>query len=255
MEMAALPLSLLVEFTPPEEPNELLEEVIIDTAIERARGRQGPLPAEAAVVSERGYKSRIVTKSPADITLVGDIIRRALWPLLAEESWVDLDQGPLDERFADLARRQPGTGVIGYSADLSNATDTVPHGVLGNLWEGLWEGLREAGWEVRSTFEELSYALVGPQSVSYPEWSRIPTLRSSSAGALMGLPLSWLSLNLLHAFVVHKCGVRADSFLIRGDDLVGFWTMDQVRAYVQHAHRVGFIVNRQKSFCSAFDKG
>jgi hypothetical protein len=70
----------------------------------------------------------------------------------------------------------------------------------------------------------LKYAL-GPQVLCYADGDDITT----TCGVLMGMPLSWVTLNLMHLYWVDTAALRADKDIktvykrtrICGDDLLG----------------------------------
>ena len=72
------------------------------------------------------------------------------------------------------------------SADLTAASDLISHDLALSLWSGLDEILTPEQKEI------LNYCL-GPQWIMYPDGQDV----LSTNGILMGLPLTWVTLNLL----------------------------------------------------------
>jgi len=201
--------------------------------------------ARIAMVAERGYKLRAVTPLSATEVTVGHALRDALWGLLQADKVFDLGQE--EDPCGGMAVRE---GEVVLSADLSRATDVVPHAwnapLLGAI--AVHAGLGRM-W-LASALEGL-----GPHYVGY-EFTGPPTCRTtrcvnqalSSAGWLMGHPLTWAVLNLLHRELAAMSGLRI--FKIRGDDLLGVGSPRAVGAYLSLMGQAGFLVNLRKTFRS-----
>jgi hypothetical protein len=68
-------------------------------------------------------------------------------------------------------------------------------------------------------------------------------------GTFMGLPASWIVLSVIHCciclLVAHE-----NTFYIKGDDLIAYWTESQWNSYLALMVRAGFKINLKKSFVS-----
>jgi len=72
----------------------------------------------------------------------------------------------------------------------------------------------------------------------YPEDTKIQS-RLSTNGILMGLPLTWVTLNLMQLFWVEQSALDVGASVketrlntrICGDDLLGHWSTRQIQAY------------------------
>jgi hypothetical protein len=89
----------------------------------------------------------------------------------------------------------------------------------------------------------LLYAL-GPQILLYPECSQEGgqvDATISTSGILMGLPLTWVTLNLLQFFWIDQSAIDVgetptygnfdEPVRVCGDDLVAHWTDRRTKAY------------------------
>lgn len=114
------------------------------------------------------------------------------------------------------------------SADLTAATDRIPF----ELAYALWDGAISSGLLSEEDIEVLEYAL-GPQVLLYPDGKVI----HSTCGILMGLPLSWVTLNLMQLFWADESARRAGEVAhphdckICGDDLVAHWSPHRIYHY------------------------
>jgi hypothetical protein len=112
-----------------------------------------------------------------------------------------------------------------FSGDLKKATDTFCHAYLKFFcnWFSLDHDLVYSNFMVEG----------------------VPTKR----GAFMGLPLSWTILDLTHYLI---CRVVDPSmrFRIKGDDILAYWSVEQIKRWKFFCRMVGFVVNDKKSFNS-----
>jgi hypothetical protein len=72
-----------------------------------------------------------------------------------------------------------------------------------------------------------------------------------SRGTLMGIPLSFPFLNLIHIYVCDKIGANRNSYYIMGDDLIALWTKSLIGRYRKLLTKIsGMLGNERKSFIS-----
>jgi hypothetical protein len=104
----------------------------------------------------------------------------------------------------------------------------------------------------------------GPQYISYRfvkqrllkkgiRTDDVKDVVESNSGILMGLPLTWISLSLIHLFWVHQSARLLPSlqpFAICGDDLIGVWTTDMVSRYEDTVAKCGGSFSKGKHFSS-----
>jgi hypothetical protein len=191
-------------------------------------------PAKVSVVRERGYKARIVTRSPGALVALGHFLRAVVLAALRRDGHCrevfDDHKGAVESMFVSGAVPLP-CWIL--SADLSNATDTIPIELALALFEGLCEGFR-FGARLLVT----GRLILGPQWV---EWAD-GTSSLSSCGILMGLPLSWVMLCICQLFWVSEAKAKVRSiptaprlgptpFRICGDDLISIWPAVLVVSY------------------------
>jgi len=184
-----------------------------------------PLRASVEVVPERGYKSRIVTKSPGAAVAIGHLLRRVALSSLRQDDRISLilEGEHIESVKSKLRHPVPGPVKI-LSADLTAATDNLTFESSRALWSGYCDGIQAPEF-----FHQTGLDLLGPMYLTYPDNRQITTDR----GALMGLPLSWFILCLAnmwsadrairHVRSSSKLGLRRQPYVICGDDLLGIW--------------------------------
>jgi len=206
--------------------------ILRDSSLRKFVSRKGPLPCRATTVRERGWKARVVTKSPSDVVEVGHLVRSVVWPMLEKDPRVraSLEGGRLEEVFADLASSRLKCPIslgnlVLVSADLTKATDGFSRLSIYAVWEGICDGA-----QLPEDVRALGLRLLGPMRVEYDDGLEV---LDTEGGCLMGLPLSWFILNIINLWACetsireacHKIGlpVGASSDLYRfatcGDDL------------------------------------
>jgi len=203
----------------PDAEKERIGRIVRDAAIRKVMASDDLPQARVTVVMERGYKARIVTKSPAEWVEVGHLLRGLVWPMLAADSRVKSAlEGSRLKGFVDSLQEDPvevpmELGAMGLvSADLTSATDGLASWAILAVWDGVCEG---AG--IPDGVRDLGRRLLGPMVVQYdrprkgeprpPDYDameaagwRITTKR----GCLMGLPLSWFILNLCNLWAAEQ---------------------------------------------------
>jgi hypothetical protein len=213
--------------------------------------------AEVTVVSERGFKSRVVTKSPAWLVEIGYLVRNVVWNSLRRDPRVAhaLTGGRL-ESFVEAFNENPPDFLLddGYcviSADLTAATDGLAHWAIGGCWEGVCDGL-----ELPQDIRELGMLVLGPMRISYPDLDRPDFL--SLRGCLMGLPLSWFILNLINLWAVDSAlpidcprEERVCRTAVCGDDLETILPVSANAAYGQKMKLIGSGLSVGKHLISA----
>jgi hypothetical protein len=179
-----------------------------------------PNPTYPVLIKELGFKTRIVTKSPAGNVMLGHIDRDKLFHYVKQipECYEALNEGllPIPLRVVD-------DDHYVYSCDLSRATDTVSHEVL-------WAMARHLG---------LS-ELVFKHAYDGKPWKR---------GCPMGMPASWSILSLTNYWAAIDAAPKS-SFRIKGDDLIGYWTKRQINTYQANIRGLGYIVKTSSSYVS-----
>jgi hypothetical protein len=117
--------------------------------------------------------------------------------------------------------RQP---AFVFSADLSSATDLIDQALLK---------------------EVTDYLGIPLDLVSGGTIDGVQVVR----GTLMGIPMSWPCLSLIHYYVCRAIGAPKDSFYLKGDDLIAYWTAPLIRRYKRQIEKLsGMQVNDAKSF-------
>jgi hypothetical protein len=122
-----------------------------------------------------------------------------------------------------------------YSADLSAATDEIPHRVARYFAKCLCEKLE------RTEDIEVCDKLFGSKIMADDR-------SETTCGIHMGLGPTWVLLCLINGFAAWKAGAEKNSYVIQGDDLLGLWTPKMIRVYERTLTRLGLVINKSKSF-------
>jgi len=139
---------------------------------------------------ERGLKTRIITKSPACVHLLGHIVRkRLLAGLRKDRSSASVLAGVSDEEI--IAHYVGSVTETLVSTDLTRASDLLPL----DLMSALAEGIFSSGKLCQIEYDAL-LACIGRQWVVTPDGTKY----LSSRGILMGLPTTWAMLSIAHLF-------------------------------------------------------
>jgi len=217
----------------------------------RSLGGEYTSPYEALKVrviglAERGWKARIVTAGVVDEQVRAHVLRDVFFPLL--DRLPVAHKGEADEiaRCTKLSQKT----VAGWwlSTDLTAATDYGRRDVAAAVWKGVLRGLVSRGKLDEASAEhgwrEIS-ALLGPHEATYPDSS----VHTTTRGWLMGNPLTWLTLNLVHCGVLDAAGLLG-SAVVKGDDALVRGSRGSLEEYLFIMEMAGFKINRSKTFWS-----
>jgi len=177
-------------------------------------------------VTAKGCKYRGVTRSHPGLILNSESLRLKMFRVLKNDR--RLRQVLKGDREGAIKSMKWYADRFNVSADLTAATDRIFHDLALALWSGVdcLLSLKEK--------QILRYSL-GPQWLRYPDGDTV----LSSCGILMGLKLSWVTLNLMHLFWTDSAFSMAglepsqseDCTRICGDDLLGNWPASVVKNY------------------------
>jgi len=175
-------------------------------------------------VLERGYKVRIVSCSDAVRTARSEAYRSVLFKRLEriDACQLSLLGEPVEISFE--VRSVPADELFVYSADLKAATDNLS-------WDAIASFCRGA---------EVPFDLVAGGTLDHKPMSR---------GTLMGIPCSWPVLSAIHCWAVLYMKIPKGSFHIKGDDLIGLWTKEEIIRYERDLSTfTGMLLNPKKTF-------
>jgi len=236
------------------EVTEEQREYILRWALWRFRSTETPR-AKVVNIPERGWKYRTATASPAHLQVLGGPLNN--W-LLNGLRRFEPTKCSLQGNFDPLPWFKSGTKEqskyswwrkkILRSADLSAASDWIPHDLAVAGWLSICKTCRIGG-----QWAQIGAQLLGPQSIELERDERF----TSSRGILMGLPLTWPILSLINAFCAehrtNEDGTRhwfyrsiRQRYAICGDDLAAIWTHKEDQMYNQNLHDCGLKVNQSK---------
>jgi len=199
----------------------------------RTKPRQPPL-LRPITVPELGGKVRIATMHPAVLVYTARDMTSRLLPGIRHLL-------PLRDVMGNRPIRITSTGPRAkvYSADLSKATDYMPHKVAQAILLKMAEIM-----EIESHESAAIKVILGRQTVNDEQGTPLVT----KGGVHMGLGLGWIALNIVNMFAAYKAGVPATSFAVCGDDLCGYWTQKNIQAYEHTVSSLGLVINKEKSF-------
>lgn len=209
--------------------------------------------ASVLTISERGFKTRIVTKSPGCVVALGHHLRRWMAAgLRTDPSIREVLKGDHREAVESLFHGGPiDPGVarteedqLILSADLKAATDLIGRETYEAIVDGILssdEGLNLPSWA------RFLYRLcIGPQRLIYPDLRKNAL---SQRGALMGLPTTWPLLCLANLAWWHHGRPlgKVPRVRICGDDLVAKARLREIEEYETWAKASGAVFsNRSK---------
>jgi hypothetical protein len=201
--------------------------------------------AQVLSIPERGFKTRIVTKSPGCLVALGHHIRRwmtvgirrddAIREVLAGDHREAVES--LFHRTVDPFQYHDESSDLILSADLKTATDLLAMEANECLLEGLLAS--KPGQSLPPWAVKVFRTCLGPMVLEYPELGRFSR---SKRGALMGLPTTWPMLCLANlAWWSIRGGkiIRPPRVRICGDDLVAKASRAQIAAYEENALACG----------------
>jgi hypothetical protein len=206
--------------------------------LQQIRAEDGPLgrvdmdqhlsKAKTLIIKELGNKYRVVTPCDAVTVLNSHSERLRLKPRLYRSRAIGtpLLERPLVFKLSidDNSKR------FLFSADLSAATDTLSWDCIDKL----------------SRYWEFDPRLV--KSFTYE--STIHGQVKPNTGTFMGLPLSWTVLSLTHEMICRVVDSSGESYFIKGDDLIAYWTIAQWLLYKELSASCGFVINDKKTMVS-----
>jgi hypothetical protein len=185
--------------------------------------------SSSVLVPEYGWKMRIVSRSSARRVAASETFRSHIIANLNKFRCIRL---PYKGEESLLPIRPAGNFT--FSADLSNATDLLSCSLLDRL-------ARE--WDI--PVELITRGTINDCVIE--------------CGTLMGIPLSFPALNVVHLwFVLRVVKAPSTSFYIKGDDLLARWTRRLVGSYnrglgpctgMTPNHRKGFLTTNRGLFC------
>jgi hypothetical protein len=214
------------------------------------------LPMKYLLLPERGCKLRGATMSPAWAVTTGQRINSQWLQLLKLSRIHNYDKAGGDGLpkpiLSGIAQNGLREDFVLTSADLSSASDYLHFSASRAVWEGYTEALGDRMPELE---RELGFVLVAGHMKNVPtakhgndeEWL-------SQAGALMGLPLAWLTLSEIQDFCGHEamqlCGLTGNPYIICGDDFGAAWTQEAETYYFKLLSDVGLKLNNYKTYSS-----
>jgi len=186
--------------------------------------------AQLTVVCDKAGKLRAVTLHEAELVAVSRAMTKHLLANLRE---IIPTRDILEARPVSL-RYRGDRPCIGYSADLSAATDHIGNELASICLRAALLATDAPAWLV----EAVPAVCEGVRLEEGP----------IRCGALMGLGPGWVTLSLANAYAATRAGAQVESFAVCGDDLVGVWPQEVADRYEQTIAKLGLVSNREKSY-------
>jgi hypothetical protein len=167
--------------------------------------------AKAVGVPERGWKTRLITKSDDLLNLGCKPFCNAVFGIISKVPSCKgsfMDDMKHIENITQFISRRSYMSIL--STDLSESTDNIPLVAAVAVIEGMYDGTPD--FENKDIVFSALRRMVGPWTIETPLGSFVTT-----NGVLMGTPISFVILSLLHAFSMRKARVKGG---IKGDDAV-----------------------------------
>jgi hypothetical protein len=218
--------------------------------------------ARVVGVPERGWKTRFVTTADEALTLaltpICNQMRRVLRKI-PECRGSQKDDHVYLTKIVNQLNRSLEAGykpMIHRSTDLKTSTDTIPFGVSEAVVGGFldWLGTKmNRGSEGYRRLEELLYKSIGPYKLHTPKGTF-----TTCCGVLMGTPISFIILNIVHSFILRKVlnpqnsGRLAGFSRVKGDD--GLLLMKNSEGFVAYTNLLESMiakVNHMKDYVSS----
>jgi hypothetical protein len=190
---------------------------------------EGQCQMRPVTLVEAGGKIRTVTLHRAEDAQCARLLT-GLW-LKALRGMV-VTRDVLKGKPVVLGRKSRGDLL--YSADLTAATDFMPHSLAQLIATKLCLRLG------RPEDIPIARKLLGPQ--------QLPDGTTTTNGVHMGLGCSWPILCIANSFAAWHAGADRDSYRICGDDLIGYWSPQIADRYERILGQLGLEANKSKSF-------
>jgi hypothetical protein len=208
-------------------------EVLNTMAINLTLINPEPPGIKPVAVPEKGNKVRVVTLSQSwEIQAAKNIMARHIKVLKD----LKCTRNALYNSYLKL--HPGGTHAKIYSADLSKATEHISHQLAQRTWRGLCKALKEPMWVT-----SCGVQILGPKRYNGKE---------TTNSIHLGLGITWVILNLVNLYAASKTGATTKTYHVCGDDLVGYWTPNQVRRYQYALKSLGLVRNETKEFYSHY---
>jgi len=161
------------------------------------------IPAEFMSLAEPGWKARPLTKNMAWLNVVQQALRHSVDECLRNDPRMGLgieSAYALWDMLKILRKRRDSPKSFWINADLSEATNRIPHGVLRSIWSGFFRGNGP-----KAELLPLTDFVLLDHEINY-KGRKLPHL----CGSFMGEPMSFCGLNIYNACVVRITNVMTD---------------------------------------------
>jgi hypothetical protein len=221
---------------------------------------------EAIALSEAGGKIRIVSRGDSNLLTILHNLRDILYQLLRQDPTINRqlagdEAGAIESMIEDALKANCLGHVL--SSDMTVATDGVYQDAAIAAWEGIADAI-----SLSDKARAYGRLALGPQELS---WDFVKTRYKrgehvegrTNRGILMGLPISWAILNVLHRWAAEqaiantelktrKLGYlfRKRPYRIFGDDAIAIWPKRTCDEYERLLRSIGFSISLTKHFLS-----
>ena len=227
---------------------------------------KGAPPGEVIPIPEAGCKFRIVSKGDSDLVTLVHSLRTLVFELLRQDPTISPslrgdDVGAV-QRAWDMARKNGYNAFHNVvSSDMTVATD----GIYQSAYLAVWTGISKA-LDLSDNAYNLGVMAIGPQNLKWNFLKKGSVVDHTeeaitTRGALMGNPLPWSLLCVIHRWAAEtaisdvlsgKRGhlYRKAPYQIFGDDAIAFWPKAIERKYAHNLDLVGASLSTGKHFIS-----
>jgi hypothetical protein len=218
---------------------------------------------EPVAITSLGGKVRVITKHPPiQVTLARHFMG----------TWVKIlkQYGPAKAILSGLNPRlsihttDTNRPCFFFSADLSKATDLIPHDVAMltafQFADRFFPGSDgNPDWITRNVKDLFDLKTITFSEENIDRMKISDYLKNylrafngvdTTTGIHMGLGPTWIVLSLLNIGCALRAGASLRSFAVCGDDLIGWWPTDIINRYKANIRECGLEINDDKSFIS-----
>jgi hypothetical protein len=195
---------------------------------------------------ERGFKARIVSRHHSARVAFLHQFRMGLAEALRRDKRVrEVVAGSPRKAVESMFSRGTRCDGVLLSADLTAASDRLPHDLLREIWAGLFD---EAELPAGVNPDDILNLAIGPYNMKYPDGTEV----TMKQGILMGLPTTWPLLCLVMSFWADLSNEAPDSGRLStgdrnlgesericGDDLIAWWRPERVVLFEEIAQQCG----------------
>jgi len=246
-----------------------VRDVLRNRLIQKCTEDPGWIPdARAQCLCETGVKTRVITVGDEDLVPLGQTCRQLVYDVLRRDPTVAPQiSGKVIEGLRGAFERGYHPDLTVVSTDMKVASD----GIYMNVFQAAWEGICDA-LSLSAEVRQIGLLCTGPQRITYRIRGVVETV-VSSRGSMMGNPLTFALLNVVHGWAAdeavwrfriastpstkrraHLCAegpttqMQYHPYLKFGDDLIALWPARLQEFYGFNLTLIGASTSPMKHF-------